>query len=294
MGSLVARLLKIPLLFDYQGSMVSEMVDHNFLKERGLLFKLFKSLEKRLDDASDLIMPSSSGAIEALTTLFQIDPQKVCPVPDGVDTEIFRPAPRKKDLLKKWSIPANRTILVYLGLLNEYQGVDLLLRSARYIVNRLPDTHFIIMGYPDVKKYERMAGELNIRDNVTFTGRIDYSEAPDYLNLGDIAVSPKLSKTEANGKIYNYMAAGLPTLCFDTPVNKEILGETGVYAAFGDEESWADKLQSLLTDEKKRAELSCAVRERAVNELSWEKRGEKILHLYNDLLKKRSSFSVQG
>lgn len=29
------------------------------------------------------------------------------------------------------------------------------------------------------------------------------------------------------------MAVGLPIVCFDTPVNREILGDTGVYAEFG-------------------------------------------------------------
>jgi hypothetical protein len=39
-GGLLARLLRVPLVFDFQGSMTGEMVDHNFLRRDGRLFPL--------------------------------------------------------------------------------------------------------------------------------------------------------------------------------------------------------------------------------------------------------------
>ena len=123
------------------------------------------------------------------------------------------------------------------------------------------------MGYPDVERYREMAVRLDIAGNATFTGRIDYREAPRYLCLGDIAVSAKLSKTEANGKVYNYIAAGLPTVCFDTPVNREILGDSGIYAKFGDKGSLSDAIVDILSDPEKLEMLKMAIRKIQLPEL---------------------------
>ena len=67
----------------------------------------------------------------------------------------------------------------------------------------------------------------DLSDMIHFTGKVDYAHAPLMLSAADIAVTPKLSPTEANGKIFNYMACGLPVVAFDTPVNREVLGDTG-------------------------------------------------------------------
>ena len=282
-GRFVSRWFSIPLLFDYQGSMTAEMADHEFLEKGGIFFRALRRLERWIDKGADIIVPSSSGSAAHLISEFNIPIEKVRTVIDGVDTDIFRPEYGADDLRERLGLPKGRKVVVYLGLLNEYQGVDLLLDAARDVVKNAPEAHFLIMGYPDVEKYREMADKMGISSNVTFTGRIDYGEAPRYLCLGDVAVSAKLSKTEANGKIFNYMAAGLPTVCFDTSINREILGDVGIYAEFGNKDSLASAIVSILSDPEGFARLKVSVRKRAVEELSWRKAGEKMLAIYKDI-----------
>lgn len=284
-GRFISSWFSLPLLFDYQGSMTAEMADHQFLKKGGLFFRLLRRLEKWIDMGAKIIVPSSSGSAEQLISGFHIPHKKVKVVTDGVDTDIFRPGYTVDDLRSRLGIPKNRRLIVYLGLLNEYQGVDLMLNTVCDVIKRAPDTHFLIMGYPDVERYRKMAESFGVAANVTFPGRIDYREAPAYLCLGDIAVSAKLSKTEANGKVYNYMAAGLPTVCFDTPVNREILGDTGIYAEFGSSDSLGKEVVDILSDEERLLRLKKGVRERAVGELSWRKAGERFQVIYNEILR---------
>ena len=284
-GSYLKWRFSIPLLFDYQGSMTAEMADHEFLKKGGLFFRLLRRLERWTDNGADIILPSSSGSAEQLISEFHIPGEKIRPVIDGFDTDIFRPDYPVDELRKMVGIPEGRKVVAYLGLLNEYQGVDLLLGAAGDVIKKLPDAHFLIMGYPDIERYKGLAGRAGIAANVTFTGKIDYKDAPGYLCLGDIAVSAKLSRTEANGKIFNYMAAGLPTVCFDTPVNREILGDLGVYAEFGSRESLSEAIVSILSDKDRLEMLQTAVRKRAVEELSWRKAGGRILAVYGEIIK---------
>lgn len=276
---------RIPLVFDYQGSLTGEIMAHSFIRKRRRLYWLFKFVEDVVDEKADVIISSSAWAAECLKDKSQINPDKVFVVRDGVNVEEFKPAGADVNLRKKLRIPDGRSIVVYLGVLSEYQGIDLLLEAAPMVLEKQDKTHFLIAGYPNLRYYKEMADKVGVLGNVTFAGRVDYrKEAVKYLCLGDVAVSPKISKAESNGKLYDYMACGLPTVVFDTPVNREILGNLGVYADFKDAGSLADKIIFLLEDKKARAELGRKLRETAVRGYSWENTGNKILGVYNTLM----------
>jgi hypothetical protein len=84
-----------------------------------------------------------------------------------------------------------------------------------------------------------------------------------------VAVAPKLSQTEGAGKIGNYMAMGLPVVAFDTPISHEYLGELGIYADPGNSRSLAAQLLTALDNPDGNYHLGMRLREKAVNELSW-------------------------
>jgi len=169
--------------------------------------------------------------------------------------------------------------------LTDYQGTPLLVRAAQVLKQRGVDVHFLIMGFPSVSHYRKMASDLGVADRVTFTGKVPYEETPAHLALGDIAVAPKLSATEGCGKILNYMAMALPTVAFDTPVSREYMGTLGVYAGrAGDPVALADAIASLLNSPQRRAELGWRLRARAARHFSWERAGRHLLTIYRTAL----------
>lgn len=269
--------LKVPLLFDCQGSLTAELTDHGFCRKGLLLHRAFRLLEGFINRRADFILTSSSVGARELGS-WGVPEGKVQALIDAVDTEIFRPYPQD-EARRALGLPLHTPLVVYLGVLNQYQGIEILLESAAILQRRGEPLHFLIMGFPE-EKYRRMAAELGIAEQVTFTGRIDYGKAPLYLSAGDIAVSPKISLTEANGKLFNYLACALPTVVFDTPVNREILGEAAVYASFGDAADLAYKLDGLMQDHGRRDELAKKARERSELEHSWQVRGRELLDIY--------------
>ncbi len=285
-GAFVAMLLKpllrIPVIMDFQGSLTAECRDHGFFRAGSLLERFFSVVERTINRAADAIITSSSSGAELLCREWGIPAQRVFPVIDGVDTEQFRPHPRK-EARRRLGIPDSAPLVVYLGVLNGYQGVDLLLEAMSILKARKCRVHFLIMGYPE-EGYRSRARTMGLEEMATFTGRIDYALAAEHLSAGDVAVSPKLSLSEANGKLFNYMACGLPTVVFDTPVNREILGDAGVYAAYGDAADLAGKIGELLADSRRLERLSRAVREGAEREHSWSARGGRIVEIYQKLL----------
>jgi glycosyltransferase involved in cell wall biosynthesis len=283
-GLLVGRLLRIPMVFDFQGSLTGEMIDHHFLHPDSLFYRPLRWLETVIDRKSRIILTSSHNARDLLVTRFGCLSERVQTVPDGVDAQAFYPpsdseqeslARRRASLL----IPPGRKIVVYLGLLAGYQGTDALLEAAARLLAVRDDVHFLIMGFPSVEDYRHKATQMGISAHTTFTGKIPYEQARSYLALGDVAVAPKLSATEGSGKILNYMAMGLPTVAFEAPVSREYLGSEGIYAARGDAASLADALLCGLQDQTV-AGRGTVLRRMAIDAHTWDHAAETIVGAY--------------
>ena len=287
-GGALARLLRVPLIFDFQGSLTAEMVDHHFLKPNGQLFNLVHHAERfisgRLPDA---ILTSSIQAGRLLQEEFQVDPGIIHPLPDCADTVRFRPqllSPEDAlNLRRRLGIPQDHIIVAYLGLLTDYQGTPHLIKAASMLRQAGEQIHFLIMGYPNVERYRQISEMAHVSGSVTFTGKIEYRDAPQYLALGDIAVAPKISTTEGSGKLLNYMAMALPIVAFDTPVQREYLADLGVYAPVGDVDALSAAIQKLAHQPDRRSHLGRQLRLRAETKYNWKHAGRNIERLYYQL-----------
>jgi len=283
-GALLKKVLRVPLLFDCQGSLTAEITDHGFVRPGSLLQKSFALLERWINRNADFIVTSSGPTVELLVRE-GVPRERVRALLDGVDTEVFTPHSRQetRELRERLGLPLDRPVVSYLGLLNRYQGVDLLLEAAALLRAQGAKLHFLIMGFPE-GGYQEKAEALGISGMVTFTGRVPYDQAPLYLSAGDLAVSPKISLTEANGKLFNYLACGLPSVVFETPVNREIMGNAALYAKYGDAGELAAAIGRLAGDRELREELGSRGRARAENDHSWQARGRELAGLYRALV----------
>ena len=279
----------VPLIFDFQGSLTAEMIDHNFLSRRNLFYKPLRWLERRIDHAADVILTSSVHAARLLIEQFGIPSHKIDPTPDCVNADTFcadnfSPA-EKRDLKAALGVPLDKKLIVYLGVLAPYQGIDMLLETLNILGQTRDDYHLLLMGYPAVARFQEHARMVGVSDLVTFTGKIPYQEAPRYLALGDIATAPKISATEGSGKILNYMAMGLPTVAFTMPVSQEFLGDGGIYAHEVSSQALAlaiNRALDLTPDERTR--LGHYLRQRVINHFSWGRVIEQIEAVYDALL----------
>ncbi|MCX7838239.1 MAG: glycosyltransferase family 4 protein [Anaerolineae bacterium] len=290
-GAAIQRLVRVPLVFDMQGSLTSELVDHRFIAPNGLLFRLAYWMEARIVQMPQMILTSSRNAAHLLVNEFRVPPAKIIVLSDCVDADTFVPvespdlAERVEVLRARLGIPLSRRVIVYIGLLDEYRGTSVMLRAAAHVLARGTDAHFVIIGFPNIERYRTLARDLGIAERVTFPGRIPYEDVPVWLSLGELALEPKMSATEAAGKVLNYMALGLPVVAFDIPVMREYLGEYGVYAPLGDAHAFAAQIQALLDDSARAREIGEALRRRAQQLFSWERAGHEIERVYDQVIK---------
>ena len=283
-GSAVSAALGVPLVFDMQGSLTGEMIDHHFLNRKGFFYRPARALEQVIDHLPAAIITSSGHAADLLIREFRCREDRIAVISDCVNAGAFAPPAERQAVRATKSqlgIPLERQVIVYLGLLAEWQGIGLLLQAAQQVVSQRPNVQFLIMGYPAVDLYRAQAQTLGLDGYVTFTGKIPYEQAPQFLAVGDVAVAPKTSATEGSGKLLNYMAMGLPTVAFDVPVSREYLGALGLYARAGDASSLAEALENALADRENVRAVGRSLRERAVERYSWSAAGHKIMDVYD-------------
>ncbi|MFL5732238.1 MAG: glycosyltransferase family 4 protein [Chloroflexia bacterium] len=300
LGWTVRQARGVPLVFDYQGSMTAEMLDHRFVRSGSPLLGPLRLLERRIDRAADAVITSSHNAEAALRTRIGVRSNRVSTVVDAVNTRAFAPpASAMEDaaslaLRRSLGIPGDARVVVYLGLLAPYQGTDLLLEAATIMNGEwgMGDVHFVVMGFPGVDSYRAQADRLGLNGRVIFPGRIPYADAPRFLAIGDVAVAPKLSATEGAGKIGNYMAMALPVVAFDMPISHEYLGHLGVYAERGNSRSLALKLREVLDNPIRYKEVGRLLRLRCASGLSWDGAIDRIEAVYERALAHRAGRNI--
>src|SRR5579859_2415779 len=279
------KITGVPFVFDMQGSFTGEIVAHGYAKANSPYFRLLRWIEYRSLHLGTVVTQSEQ-MVEGAIRDFDVRPDRIFHTFDGVDTEDLHPGIDPGDLRSTLALPEGRKIVVFLGLLKPYQGVDSLLEAIRILVHDIGymGAHFLIMGFPDADKYKAKARDLQIDSYTTFPGKIEYQRRKFYYALGSVAVAPKLAPTEGDGKIYDYLAMGLPIVAYDRPASKEILGDLAFYAELGNSTSLAYALHEALTDDAKAIDLGCKGREMVVEKYSWTAVARRMMVAYSDVI----------
>ncbi len=287
-GTALARLARIPIVFDCQGSVTEEMLDHKFIRKGTLGYYWWLRLEERIVEMPDAVIASTTQSVDILARDF-LRKKAVHSLPDSVNPDFFKPdciTPEVRSYRRaEFGIPRDRQLVVYLGLLADYQGSPQLLEAAARLRNQDVPVSFLIMGFPGVEYYRERAYNLGLTpQDVVFTGKIPYEQAPNYLALGDLSVAPKISTTEGSGKILNYMATALPVVAYDTKVSREYLGPLGSYATpLGDVDALVNALRPLIAHPDEARKLGSQLRDRARKHFSWGDMGDALMRIYRGI-----------
>jgi glycosyltransferase involved in cell wall biosynthesis len=267
--------------------MTSEMIDHRFLRPDSVFYRPLRWLEERIDHCPDAVITSSTNAARLLQEEFHCRPDRVWTVTDCVDSSLFRPdalsADGKARLRARYKIPADAPLVVYVGILQDYQGIPQLIRSAQIVLQERPDVYFFIGGFPNENRYRTLARSLGVDHRVLLPGRVPYRDTPAHLSLGTVGAAPKLSATEGAGKILNYMATGLPVVAFDTPVSREYLGELGLCAEPGSVRELAEQILTLVNRPDEAHKRGQRLRARAAERYTWTQGGQRITEIYQEV-----------
>jgi glycosyltransferase involved in cell wall biosynthesis len=157
-------------------------------------------------------------------------------------------------------LPAGGALAMYVGNLEHYQGVDLLLDALAEL--RSPTLKFVaIGGHPDAVAASRArAASLGLAATATFLGARPLRQLAAYLEQADVLVSPRLTGNNTPMKVYSYLAAGKAVLATRIRSHTQVLSDDNALLVEPTAEALARGLDALLRSPALRDRLGQAAR----------------------------------
>jgi glycosyltransferase involved in cell wall biosynthesis len=181
-------------------------------------------------------------------------------------------------------LPANGALVMYVGNLEHYQGVDLLLDAVAALTVSTPLKVVAIGGNAAaVAAYRARAAALGIGATVTFLGARPLKDLGAFLRQADVLVSPRCSGHNTPMKLYSYLAAGKAVLATRIRSHTQVLTDDCALLVEPTAPALASGLEALLHSPALRERLGLAARRLATTRYSVEQFRESVASSYRRL-----------
>jgi glycosyltransferase involved in cell wall biosynthesis len=204
---------------------------------------------------------------------------KIDVVSNTPDIDFFKKAPLKladEDM----SLMENRYVIIYVGGLEFSRGLDQVVRSMVEVVNKIPESLFMMIGDGNSKEHLRnLSMRLGIERNVTLRGWVDFEHIPAFLDCASVGIIPHYVTNHTNytipNKIFDYMYHGLPVVASECRPMARILNDIGCGVTFSDTEHLS-KILINLRDPDISGQLSANGRDAVINRYNWAYDSERL------------------
>ena len=213
-------------------------------------------------------------------------------VPDRKRIHRVEPEPGLRD--------GRKFILGYVGIINEQDGVDHLVRAVAHLVKVIGfrDFRAIVVGSgPALELVRGLARSLEVEDFLSFPGYLSGEALLAYISAFDIGVIPD-PVNEANdlmsmNKVFEYCALGIPTACYPLRETRRLLGDAGVYAPSPDPAGLAEACLKLMKDESLRARSAASAAKLSAEKFLWENEARKYVATFERVLSPKADCDRQ-
>jgi glycosyltransferase involved in cell wall biosynthesis len=219
--------------------------------------------DRVLKHATDHVIAVSESAKDSYSSVRKIDPSKIKVIPNAIAKDGLKMLHPEacRDLKKKLNLKVGFSIVGTVTRLHDVKGNEVLLQAARIVLQRLPETYFIIVGDGPLKnKLMQCAQDLGIQNNVIFTGY--QNNVSEFLSIFDVKVIA--SNTEGFSlALLEAMAMGKAIVATEVGGIREILknGATGMLVPPQNPSAMAEKIVCLIQHPEERKRFGAAARE---------------------------------
>ena len=215
-------------------------------------------------------------------------------VPNGVDLSEFKSEIDVLKLRKELNLPQNKKIVMYIGHLYKWKGVDSIVGAAE-LMRANKDVLFVVVGgtKEDIKKYNEIIKNKNFK-NIIFLGHKNKIYIPKFLQAVDVLLLPNspISAESVNYtspiKMFEYMLAGIPVVTSDFALFKEIIenDNCGICVNPLDPKEIALAINRLLGAEKEAEEMGNNGNRMVKEKYNWSIEEKKLFNVYKKITNK--------
>ncbi|MDD5128012.1 MAG: glycosyltransferase, partial [Dehalococcoidales bacterium] len=218
----LARKYNIPVVFR-SIDILNQLVPQRFLRP------LVRQLEKMAYKNSDLILTLTPKLSSYVTDRGAREPNvQLLPMP--VDTGIFHPDVDSATLRFKWGFSEGERIVLFIGTLFDFSGLDALIPEFYRVIKRVPNARLLIVGDgPQRAHLERVVKASGLGRHAVITGFEPYNMMPKYINIASVCINTFLI-TDATrdifpGKTVQYLACGKALIATALPGMTAVISE---------------------------------------------------------------------
>lgn len=282
------RLFGKKFVFD-QHDLAPEMFQVIFKKRSNLFYKLMRFLERCSYKTAHLVIVTNQSQKRFAIERGHCHADRVFVVRNGPDLRQQKSGAPELELKRGYP-----SLLAYVGLMGIQDGVDYALYALHDLVHKRgrQDVSLVLMGDGGyAPTLHRLAHELQLDENVHFTGWISREDVLRYLTVADIGLIPDpqngLNEFSTMIKTMEYMAMGKPIVAFDLAETRFSAQDAALYATPNSVEDFANKIEVLLANEAFRLRMGTMGRRRVEETLSWDQTKINLLLAYEMLFAKR-------
>jgi glycosyltransferase involved in cell wall biosynthesis len=183
-------------------------------------------------------------------------------ISNGIDLGIFAPQTHDEALRRRFGLPADRPLILYLGRLSDEKRVSVLLDAMAQV--RAP-AHLVIGGDgPQAEELRQRAEQLDLGKRVTFLGRVPDDELVPLYRLADLFAMPSTAELQSISTL-EALAVGLPVVAANAGALPELVreGDNGLLFIPEDSADLAERLTRLARSPTQRRRMARAAIETA-------------------------------
>jgi glycosyltransferase involved in cell wall biosynthesis len=213
--------------------------------------------------------------------LFDLPSEKVIINPNGFDDKIFRPMHvNKKEVLKKLGTDfiADK-VVSFVGKFTEFKGIDILIKAAKIVSQRVNDVGFYLAGDGELRKeMEKLAKNSGLK-NITFLGHQTQENVALLYNIANLSVVP--SRVEPFGLVaIEALACGTPVVATNAGGLPDFINENvGKLVEMDNPKALAEGIIEELKNNTKKSKGTYAAKYAKEN-YSWQSNLDKVIALY--------------
>lgn len=222
-----------------------------------------------------LSLTNSEAGRQSLIQADRLKPEHVKVLENGVDTERFEylplSHPRSGERIRVGCVANLRPV----------KNIDGFMRSAAQVLATHPQVQFAVAGDgPERPALEELHQQLGLGDRFILHGSV--SDIPGFLAKLDVVVLPSHSEGMSNA-LLEAMAAGRAIIATDVGANRQVLNDTGMLVAPGDDHALVQAIQHLVQEPDRIPELGKATRQHVLQTYSRSAMAERFMDFYESL-----------
>jgi glycosyltransferase involved in cell wall biosynthesis len=178
-----------------------------------------------------------------------------------------------------------RCLALYVGNLEAYQGIDLLLEAAALLPTSSSVEIRVVGGPPNaVERFRARAARRGLVDRIQFLGPRPLTQLSELLATADVLLSPRSKGRNTPLKLYSYMESGRPILATRLEAHTQVLDDSTALLVEPEPEAFARGLVRLAGDEELRRRLGVSAKLRVSREYSPASFSRRLRAIYSNSL----------